>query len=148
LASRFGLPNTTFRRNFPASAADLAHQRASAHQPCWTGRTRRSAVGYRLREHDEALATQVSLIVLTVEHFTVGHVLEEQAPRPDVDAAPGFDMATCTQAYPTVVAAITEYFQHDHTVDDLFRDCLNVIIEGATKSGPRPDGPPSTPRPS
>jgi len=38
-----------------------------------------------------------------------------------------------------VVAAITEYFQHDHTVDDLFRDCLGVIIEGATKSGPNPD---------
>jgi TetR/AcrR family tetracycline transcriptional repressor len=82
---------------------------------------------------------QARLIVLTVEHFTVGHVLEEQAPRPDVDAAPGFDMADFTTAYPTVVAAITEYFQHDHTVDDLFRDCLDVIIEGATKSGPNPD---------
>ncbi|KAA2254047.1 TetR family transcriptional regulator [Solihabitans fulvus] len=88
---------------------------------------------------------QARLIVLTVEHFTVGHVLEEQAPRPDVDAAPGFDMAAFTQTYPTVVAAITEYFQHDHTVDDLFRDCLNVIIEGATTSSRRPDGPPSTP---
>lgn len=82
---------------------------------------------------------QARLIVLTVEHFTVGHVLEEQAPRPDVDAAPGFDMATFTQAYPTVVAAVTEYFQHDHTVDDLFRDCLGVIIEGATKSSFNPD---------
>jgi TetR/AcrR family tetracycline transcriptional repressor len=82
---------------------------------------------------------QARLIVLTVEHFTVGHVLEEQAPRPDADAAPGFDMADFTTAYPTVVAAITEYFQHDHTVDDLFRDCLGVIIEGATKSGPNPD---------
>lgn len=91
---------------------------------------------------------QARLIVLTVEHFTVGHVLEEQAPRPDVDAAPGFDMAAFTKAYPTVVAGITEYFQHDHTVDDLFRDCLNVIIEGATNSSPRPDGPPSTSGPS
>jgi TetR/AcrR family tetracycline transcriptional repressor len=94
---------------------------------------------------------QARLIVLTVEHFTVGHVLEEQAPRPDVTAPPGLDMATYAQAYPTVIAAITEYFQHDHTVDDLFRDCLNVIIEGATKAGPGPDGPPSapsTPRPS
>jgi TetR/AcrR family tetracycline transcriptional repressor len=88
---------------------------------------------------------QARLIVLTVEHFTVGHVLEEQAPPPDVDAAPGFNLATYTQAYPTVVAAITEYFQAEHTVDDLFRDCLNVIIEGATKSSPHPDGPPAKP---
>lgn len=29
LASRFGLANTTFRRNFPDLAADLAHQRAT-----------------------------------------------------------------------------------------------------------------------
>jgi TetR/AcrR family tetracycline transcriptional repressor len=72
------------------------------------------------------------LIVLTVEHFTVGHVLEEQTAPPDMDAAPGFDMATYAQAYPTVVAAITEYFQDDRTVDDLFRDCLDVIIKGAT----------------
>lgn len=71
------------------------------------------------------------LIVLTVEHFTVGHVLEEQTAPPDMDAAPGFDMATYAQAYPTVVAAITEYFQDDRTVDDLFRDCLKVIIKGA-----------------
>lgn len=79
---------------------------------------------------------QARLIVLTVEHFTVGHVLEEQAPRPDVTAAPGFDMATFTRTYPTVVAAISDYFQDDRTVDDLFRDCLNVIIEGATRSSP------------
>lgn len=79
---------------------------------------------------------QARLIVLTVEHFTLGYVLEEQAPPPDVDAEPGFDMAAYTKAYPTVVAAITEYFQHDRTADDLFRDCVSVIIEGAaTKSG-------------
>lgn len=41
-------------------------------------------------------------------------------------------MATYAQTYPTVVAAITEYFQDDHTVDDLFHGFLNVIIEGAT----------------
>ncbi|MGH3375495.1 MAG: TetR/AcrR family transcriptional regulator C-terminal domain-containing protein [Actinoallomurus sp.] len=79
---------------------------------------------------------QARLIVLTVEHFTVGHVLEEQAGPPDADAAQGFDMTAFTKAYPTVVAGISEYFQHDRTVDDLFRDCLGVIIEGAaTVSG-------------
>jgi TetR/AcrR family tetracycline transcriptional repressor len=29
---------------------------------------------------------QARVIVLTVERFTVGHVLEEQAPRPDAEA--------------------------------------------------------------
>ena len=30
-----------------------------------------------------------------------------------------------------MVAAITEYFQPGRTVDDLFRDCLEVVIAGA-----------------
>ena len=80
---------------------------------------------------------QARIIVLTVERFTVGHVLEEQAPRPDTEAVNGFDMAAFTADYPTVVAGITEYFQPGRTVDDLFRDCLELIIEGATaKSSP------------
>jgi TetR/AcrR family tetracycline transcriptional repressor len=74
---------------------------------------------------------QTRVIVLTVERFTVGHVLEEQAPRPDADALKDFDMATFAQQHPTLVAAIAEYFQPGRTVDDLFRDCLEVVIEGA-----------------
>jgi TetR/AcrR family tetracycline transcriptional repressor len=74
---------------------------------------------------------QARLIVLTVERFTVGHVLEEQAPRPDADALNGFDMAAYAAAYPTVVAGVAEYFQFGRTVDDLFRDCLDVVIAGA-----------------
>jgi TetR/AcrR family tetracycline transcriptional repressor len=74
---------------------------------------------------------QARVIVLTVERFTVGHVLEEQAPRPDTDALKDFDMATFTQQYPTVIGAVTEYFRPGRTVDDLFRDCLEVVIEGA-----------------
>lgn len=65
------------------------------------------------------------LLVLTVEHFTIGHVLAEQAPPPDQEEAKGFDLA----AYPTVVAGITAYFEPGRTVDDLFRDCLELIIE-------------------
>lgn len=71
---------------------------------------------------------QSRLIVLTVEHFTVGYVLEEQAPPPD---AAEFDLAGYTKAYPTLIAAISDYFQEDATVDDLFRDCVRVIIDGA-----------------
>ncbi|GGN59830.1 TetR family transcriptional regulator [Actinoplanes lobatus] len=74
---------------------------------------------------------QARVIVLTVERFTVGHVLEEQAPRPDPEALKGFDMDTFTRQHPTVVAAVAEYFQPGRTVDDLFRDCLEVVIEGA-----------------
>ncbi|BEL03954.1 tetracycline resistance transcriptional repressor TetR(A) [Actinoplanes sichuanensis] len=77
------------------------------------------------------------VIVLTVERFTVGHVLEEQAPRPDAEALKGFDMDAFTARHPTSIAAITDYFQPGRTVDDLFQDCLDVVIEGATaKAGP------------
>ncbi|MEU8078728.1 TetR/AcrR family transcriptional regulator C-terminal domain-containing protein [Catellatospora citrea] len=79
---------------------------------------------------------QARVIVLTVERFTVGHVLEEQAPRPDAEGLKDFDMATFAEQHPTVVAAVTEYFQPGRTVDDLFRDCLDVVIAGAaSKAG-------------
>lgn len=73
---------------------------------------------------------QARLIVLTVERFTVGFVLEEQSARMDPEELNGFDLATYTEAYPTVVAGVTEYFQPGRTVDDLFRECLELIIEG------------------
>ncbi|MEV7626752.1 TetR/AcrR family transcriptional regulator C-terminal domain-containing protein [Actinoplanes sp. NPDC089786] len=74
---------------------------------------------------------QARVSVLTVERFTVGHVLEEQAPRPDAEALKDFDMAAFTEQHPTVMAALTEYFQPARTVDDVFRDCLDVVIAGA-----------------
>ncbi|MFI6316553.1 TetR/AcrR family transcriptional regulator C-terminal domain-containing protein [Nonomuraea sp. NPDC050556] len=70
---------------------------------------------------------QARLIVLTVERFTVGFVLEEQAPGGPPDTE-GFDLDAYTAAYPTVIAGISEYFQPGRTVDDLFRDCLEQII--------------------
>jgi TetR/AcrR family transcriptional regulator, tetracycline repressor protein len=75
------------------------------------------------------------LIVLAVERFTIGYVLEEQAPRPDQDALAGFDLAAFTDRYPTVIAGITEYFQPGRTADDLFRDCLQLIIPGEQAAG-------------
>jgi TetR/AcrR family tetracycline transcriptional repressor len=74
---------------------------------------------------------QARVIVLTVERFTVGHVLEEQASRPDVAALKDFDLAAFTEQHPTVVAAVTDYFSPGRTVDDLFLDCLEVVIAGA-----------------
>ena len=40
------------------------------------------------------------------------------------------DMAAYAAAYPTVMAGVTEYFQPGRTVDDLFRDCLELIVHG------------------
>ncbi|MBU2662168.1 TetR/AcrR family transcriptional regulator C-terminal domain-containing protein [Actinoplanes bogorensis] len=77
---------------------------------------------------------QARVIVLTVERFTVGHVLEEQAARPDAAALKDFDLNAFTAEHPTVVAAITDYFHPGRTVDDLFRDCLDVVIAGAVVS--------------
>jgi TetR/AcrR family tetracycline transcriptional repressor len=86
---------------------------------------------------------QARVIVLTVERFTVGHVLEEQAPRPDEDALKDFDLAAFTAQHPTMVAGIAEYFQDGRTVDDLFRECLDVVIAGASaRSGPAPSSAP------
>jgi TetR/AcrR family transcriptional regulator, tetracycline repressor protein len=74
---------------------------------------------------------QARLMVLTVEHFTIGYVLEEQSPRPDQDELTGFDLAEFATRYPTVVAGVTEYFAPGRTVDDLFRECLRLIVEPA-----------------
>jgi TetR/AcrR family transcriptional regulator, tetracycline repressor protein len=74
------------------------------------------------------------LMVLTVEHFTIGHVLAEQGARPEQDELAGFDLAAFTERYPTVIAGITEYFQPGRTADDLFRDCLQLIV-GGKRSG-------------
>ncbi|MFC6159722.1 TetR/AcrR family transcriptional regulator C-terminal domain-containing protein [Kribbella jiaozuonensis] len=69
------------------------------------------------------------IIVLTVERFTVGHALEEQSPRPDTA---DFDLEQYRAAYPVSMRAITEYFTPGRDVDDLFRDCLEVVVEGAS----------------
>lgn len=73
---------------------------------------------------------EARMIVLTVERLTVGYVLDEQAPRPDADALKGFDMTTFAEGHPTMVTAITEYFQPSRTVDDLFHECLELVVEG------------------
>ncbi|MBM2615994.1 TetR/AcrR family transcriptional regulator C-terminal domain-containing protein [Actinoplanes sp. LDG1-06] len=74
---------------------------------------------------------EARVIVLTVERFTVGHVLEEQAPRPGPESLKDLDMDAFTARHPIVVAAVTEYFRPGVTVDDLFADCLEVVIAGA-----------------
>jgi TetR/AcrR family tetracycline transcriptional repressor len=83
---------------------------------------------------------QARLLVLTVERFTIGHVLEEQSHRPDSDELAGFDMAAFAARHPAMIAGITEYFQPGRTVDDLFLDCLKLIIDpGVVTSEKRSD---------
>ena len=74
---------------------------------------------------------QARVVVLAVERFTVGYVLEEQAPRPDETALTGWDLAEFTATHPTLIAGITDYFHDGRTPDDLFDDCLHVVVAGA-----------------
>jgi AcrR family transcriptional regulator len=69
------------------------------------------------------------LIVLTVYRFTMGYVLEEQSAPLGLGAPADFDLADFARRHPTMIAGITEYFQPGRTVDDLFRDCLRLIID-------------------
>ena len=91
-------------------------------------------VGYGIPLH------QARLIVLTVERFTMGHVLEEQSAHPGQDPPEDFDLASFAERYPTMIAGITEYFEPGRTVDDLFRDCLRLIIDPPADPYPRAAG--------
>ncbi|HEY3034846.1 MAG TPA: TetR/AcrR family transcriptional regulator C-terminal domain-containing protein, partial [Streptosporangiaceae bacterium] len=71
---------------------------------------------------------QARLTVLVVQRFTIGHVLEEQSPPPDPDTVKDLDANAFAKRHPMVVAGITEYFQPGITVDDLFRDSLELIL--------------------
>ena len=75
---------------------------------------------------------QARVIVLTAERVTIGFALEEQAPRPDEEALKDFDLDAYRATYPTVIAGITEYFAPGRTVDDLFRECVTLVVEGPT----------------
>lgn len=66
------------------------------------------------------------LYVLAVERFTVGYVLEEQAPPPDPATQPSADELMAR--LPTITRAVVEYFQSGRTADDLFRDELRLIL--------------------
>lgn len=68
------------------------------------------------------------LLTLAGERFTVGYVLEEQAPTDATQDAPGVD--ELQRRFPTTVAAITEYFAVGRTSDDLFQDILRVTLGG------------------
>lgn len=72
---------------------------------------------------------QARLTVLVAERFTIGHVLEEQAPPPDEAAVAAIDPDTLASEYPTLVAAVNDYFAAGRTVDDIFRDSIQLIVD-------------------
>ncbi|MGO1854733.1 MAG: TetR/AcrR family transcriptional regulator C-terminal domain-containing protein [Microbacteriaceae bacterium] len=80
-----------------------------------------------LVSQDEPLR-RARLVVLLIERFTIGLVLEEQsaAADPAADSLP--DPSELTDRYPLVTAAITEYFADDATLDDLYRDSIRLIL--------------------
>jgi TetR/AcrR family tetracycline transcriptional repressor len=72
------------------------------------------------------------VLTLAGERFTVGCVLEEQAPADDTQQAPDID--ELQRRLPTTVRAIGEYFSAGRTSDDLFQDILRVFLDVPQKS--------------
>jgi TetR/AcrR family tetracycline transcriptional repressor len=66
------------------------------------------------------------LLVLAGERFTVGYVLEEQAPADDAGQTPDID--GLRRRFPVATRAITEYFAPGRTSDDLYRDIARLIL--------------------
>ena len=66
------------------------------------------------------------LLVLAGERFTVGYVLEEQAPTDATQQAP--DVAELQRRFPVMVQAIGQYFSTGRSSDDLYRDTARLIL--------------------
>jgi TetR/AcrR family transcriptional regulator, tetracycline repressor protein len=67
------------------------------------------------------------LTVLAAERYTVGFVLEEQAPKPEVNGR-AVDVGELRRRLPTATRAIIEYFESGRSVDDLFQDGVRLIL--------------------
>jgi AcrR family transcriptional regulator len=66
------------------------------------------------------------LQVLAGERFTVGYVLEEQAPTDATQQAP--DVAELQRRFPVMTQAIGEYFSTHRSSDDLYRDTARLLL--------------------
>lgn len=66
------------------------------------------------------------LTVLAAERFTLGYVLEEQAPTDRTQHAPDID--ELKRRFPVTSQAIGEYFSGGRTSDDLYRDIARLIL--------------------
>jgi TetR/AcrR family tetracycline transcriptional repressor len=79
-----------------------------------------------LIEADVSLS-EARLVVLAVERFTIGYVLEEQASPPE-DPARQPSPEEIMRRLPNITRAIVDYFHDGRTADDLFRDEIRLIL--------------------
>ncbi len=68
------------------------------------------------------------LLVLIIERFTLGLVLEEQSSSRERIADAALDPRKVAARYPTLSAGIIEYFSEGATLDDLYRDSIRLIL--------------------
>ncbi|QAY72567.1 TetR family transcriptional regulator [Agromyces protaetiae] len=71
------------------------------------------------------------LTVLAGERFTVGYVLEEQAPVDPAQQPP--DLGELQRRFPVMTRAIGEYFSTGRGSDDLYRDIARLILGQAAR---------------
>jgi hypothetical protein len=86
LARRLGLANTTFRRNFPDIASELAHQAAAGRQqatPAPGGYQQLQESGARLRQENRRLREELELAAAVIQRITV----ENQRLREQLETA-------------------------------------------------------------
>jgi TetR/AcrR family tetracycline transcriptional repressor len=69
---------------------------------------------------------QARLTVLAGERFTVGYVLEEQAPVDATQQPP--DVEELKRRFPVMTRAIGQYFSTDRSLDDLYRDTARLVL--------------------
>ena len=74
---------------------------------------------------DDVPLQRARLLVLGVERFTLGYVLEEQAGPGD---RPAPDLEQLNRRLPLSIKAITDYYGAGRTADDLFADGIRLII--------------------
>jgi|SRR5690625_424523 len=71
---------------------------------------------------------QSRLIVVTATRYTFGFVIEEQmVPSPEI--MKNFNEENFKKNHPLTTEAVEKYFSSGKTIDDLFNDGLDVIIE-------------------
>jgi TetR/AcrR family tetracycline transcriptional repressor len=73
------------------------------------------------------------MTLLVGERYTVGYVLEEQAPAPE-PGAQSPDPGELQRRLPTITSAIIEYFSSGSTADDLYRDGVRLILGESSTS--------------
>lgn len=75
---------------------------------------------------DDVPLQRARLLVIGVERFTLGFILEEQAGPGDRTAP---DLEELQRRLPLSMKAIMDYFGEGRTADDLFVDGIRLIIE-------------------